>query len=85
MKQSRLESLIETIINTVIGFVFAIASQIVIFPFFGIHIPFSTNLEMGLWFTTISILRSYVIRRYFNSRLHSFSAQLAEFTNRNRS
>ena len=45
----------------------AVASQVIIFPFFGVHIRLADNLVIGLWFTLISIVRSYVLRRAFNT------------------
>lgn len=77
MNQSRLESFIETCINTAIGYVVALISQLLVFPMVGIHVPFSTNLEIGLWFTVISVLRGYVIRRWFNARLKAAAQRLA--------
>lgn len=67
--QSKIQSLIESLINIAIGYAVALASQLVIFPIFGIHIPLSDNLAIGAWFTVISLVRSYVIRRWFNARL----------------
>jgi hypothetical protein len=66
MSQSRRLSLVESIMNVVIGYAIAIVSQTVIFPRFGIMIPFSDHLKIGLFFTIISLLRSYVLRRIFN-------------------
>ncbi len=66
MSQTRRHSLIESASNVAIGYGVAIASQIVIFPMFGIHIPLSDNLLIGLWFTAISVVRSYALRRWFN-------------------
>lgn len=66
MMQTRLHSFIETMTNISIGYVVAILSQILIFPHFGIHIPFHENLEIGLYFTVISVIRSYVVRRIYN-------------------
>jgi hypothetical protein len=65
--QSWRHSWFETITNTAIGFVVALASQIVVFPIFGIHVPFSTNIGIGIWFTAISIVRGFLVRRAFNS------------------
>jgi hypothetical protein len=42
-------------------------SQIMIFPLFGIRVPVSDNLLIGLWFMVISLIRSYALRRFFNS------------------
>lgn len=67
--QTKLESFVETIINTAIGYGVALLSQIAIFPLFGIHVPLSTNLWIGAWFTAISIVRGYVVRRWFNARI----------------
>lgn len=78
MVQSKLESLIETCINTLIGFLVALASQLAVFPLVGIHVQFSTNLEIGAYFTIISIVRGYVIRRWFNARLKLAARRLAQ-------
>lgn len=78
MRQSRLESLIEAGMNVAIGYGVALLSQMAIFPMFGIYVPFSTNLWIGAWFTAISLARSYVIRRWFNARLHRAAQALAK-------
>lgn len=67
MKQSRLMSMLETCLNTVIGFVIAIATQILVFPLFGYSPPLSTNLQIGLVFTVVSIMRGFVLRRLFEA------------------
>lgn len=64
--QTRLQSFIESVINVAIGYGVALISQILVFPFFGIHITMETNLLIGAIFTVISIVRSYVVRRAFN-------------------
>lgn len=75
MEQTRIGSLIEAGLNIVIGFVVALLSQIVVFPLVGIHgVPLTTNIEIGAYFTAISLARSYVIRRWFNARL-KYAAQ----------
>lgn len=78
MEQSRIESLIETCINTAIGFVVALASQLAIFPLVGIDVAFNTNLVIGTWFTAISVARGYIVRRYFNSRIRRLSQRAAQ-------
>lgn len=64
--QSRFHSAVESVVNVAIGYWVAIASQLLVFPIFGIHVPFSTNLWIGAWFTAISLFRSFVVRRFFN-------------------
>lgn len=78
MTQSRLESLLESVANILIGYCIALASQLVLFPRFGIHIPLSTNLWIGFWFTLISLVRSYALRRWFNARLKRAIHNLAK-------
>lgn len=77
MQQTRLGSLIESAFNVAIGYGVALASQLIIFPWFGIALPLRDNLAIGAWFTIISLIRSYIIRRWFNARLHRTSARLA--------
>lgn len=77
MQQSRLESLIESIINIAIGYFVALLSQFLIFPLFDIHVSLTDNLLIGAWFTGVSLVRSYVIRRWFNARLHVVARMLA--------
>lgn len=64
--QTRIQSAVESVANVVVGYGVALASQLLVFPMFGIHIPFSSNLAIGAWFTVISLVRSYVLRRWFN-------------------
>ena len=66
MSQTKLESAIEVVVNVLIGYAVATASQIMIFPLFGIFLPLSDNLLIGAYFTAISIVRGYVVRRFFN-------------------
>lgn len=67
--QSRLGSLVEAGLNTLIGFAINYTANLLIFPLFGFHISLSANLLMGLIYTIISVIRGYLLRRYFNSKL----------------
>lgn len=77
MKQSRLGSAIETCVNVGIGYIIALCSQLVIFPFFDINIPLSSNLAIGGYMTIVSVIRSYCVRRWFNKYLHKFATKAA--------
>lgn len=68
MRQTRRHSFIETCSNTAIGYVVALGSQLLIFPWFNIHVPFKSNVLIGAYFTVISIARGYVLRRWFTRR-----------------
>ncbi len=75
--QSRLSSFVESLVNILIGYFVALVSQIVLFPFFDIHISLQTNLWIGAWFTLISLGRSYIVRRWFNARIHQAALRLS--------
>ena len=50
MKQSRVMSMVEAAANVVVGYVLAIATQIVVFPWFGIETGLAEHLTIGLAF-----------------------------------
>lgn len=70
MKQTKISSFIESIVNVLIGYFIGVTSQLLIFPIFGVHISLGDNMLIGVYFTVISITRSYIVRRWFNARLH---------------
>lgn len=65
MRQSRFMSLVEAVANVIVGYGVAVATQIVIFPVFGLKTTLAQNLTIGAVFTVVSIARSYVLRRLF--------------------
>lgn len=71
MRQSRRHSIMESITNLLIGYIVALASQLVIFPLFGMNPSFRENLLIGFYFTIISIVRSYTLRRWFTGRVRT--------------
>lgn len=66
MRQSKKQSLIEVMISTTLGYIVALATQILIFPWFDIQVKFSDQLWIGIIFTIVSIARGYCVRRLFN-------------------
>jgi len=64
--QSRRQSMAETVASVAIGYVVALLSQLAIFPVFGLQVTLTENLLIGAWFTAISIVRGYYVRRFFN-------------------
>jgi len=66
--QTKKQSLIESLTNTAIGFVISYASTFLILPLVGVQTSAGTNLVITIYFTVISILRGYVIRRWFNKK-----------------
>lgn len=65
MKQSRAMSLVETVTNVVVGYALAVATQIVVFPRFGIETGLGEQMAIGLAFVGVSLFRGYVLRRVF--------------------
>lgn len=64
--QTRLESLKESLHNIWIGSGVALLTQLIVFPLEGIHIQMHTNIKIWLYFTVVSVARSYTIRRWHN-------------------
>ncbi len=67
MKQSRLMSLVESLANVLVGYGVAVATQMAVFPLFGLAVTVTENLLIGLIFTVVSIVRSYTLRRGFEA------------------
>lgn len=77
MKQSRLQSFIETNANVGLGFIMALAvQQWIIGPFFYPSTTTAKNVVVTIIFTVLSVIRGYLVRRYFNWRLHRESKGL---------
>ena len=64
--QSKRGSLIEAIINVVVGYMVAVVTNMVVLPLFDIHVGLGDNMLIGLIFTAVSLGRSYLLRRIFN-------------------
>ena len=77
MNQTRVGSLIEACMNVAIGFAINFVANMLILPLIGFHITPGQNLFIGVLYTGISVARSYVIRRWFNARLHAAAQRLA--------
>jgi hypothetical protein len=70
-KQSRIESLIESIVNVSSGFIISLLLwTFFIMPVFNIDTSFAENLAITSTFTIISVARGFIWRRFFNAGLH---------------
>lgn len=65
MHQTRRMSAVEAVANVAVGYLIAVLSQIVVFPLFGVQASLGQNLAIGLAFSVISVVRSYLLRRWF--------------------
>jgi len=67
--QSKLESLKEAWTNIAIGFSINYVANLLLLPLVGAHVGLVQNFWLGCIYTTISLIRQYVIRRRFNARM----------------
>jgi len=64
--QSKRQILFEAVVNVFVGYWVAVGSQVAIYPWFGIRTTSAENYIIAFWFTLVSLLRSYLLRRFFN-------------------
>jgi len=64
--QTKRRSLIEAVTNVLIGYLVAVISNLIVLPLFGYQVSLFDGFAIGVVFTVISLIRSYVIRRLFN-------------------
>ena len=74
MTQTRKGSLAEALINVAIGYGINLTANALLFPLFGWHISLQQNILLGVFYTVISIVRSYCIRRWFNKLIQKATA-----------
>jgi len=78
MQQTKLESGIEIAVNTVIGY----GVSMILWPVIGHITGVDTNNAQHFWivslFTVVSIIRQYIVRRYFNAGLHKLAVKAAQ-------
>jgi len=67
VRQSRLMALAESVANVAVGYGVAVATQVMVFPLFGMAPTLSENLVIGLVFTVVSLARSFCLRRAFEA------------------
>lgn len=68
MGQTRRGSLLESLVNLLVGYSINFTANLLIFPLFGWNISTHENLTLGVIYTGISLVRSYGLRRLFNHK-----------------
>ena len=66
--QSRFESFLEANINTFSGFMVSYILAYTVLPLYGAEQSHIASFQITMIFTVASLLRNYIIRRYFNKR-----------------
>jgi hypothetical protein len=65
--QLKKHSLIESCTNIIVGYTINMIANFVIFPIWGWSITLKQNIEIGIVYTVISMIRSYCLRRVFTN------------------
>lgn len=68
--QSRVMSFVEAVVNTAVGFVISVTAQWFILSWI-MHIKIANSqfVWLSIWMTVLSVVRSFVLRRMFNSEI----------------
>lgn len=64
--QKKSHSILESIFNTIVGFGISMSANLIVLPWFGFKVSLKSAFGIGIIFTIISIIRSYLLRRLFN-------------------
>lgn len=64
--QSKKHSAFEAVANVAIGYLVSVLANILVLPAFGYNVTITDSFAIGIAFTIISLVRSYVLRRLFN-------------------
>jgi len=67
--QSKKESLKESLCTVSIGFVISLAMAYWFLPLYGVTRAFHVSLEITIVYTVTSVLRLYLVRRFYNKKL----------------
>jgi len=65
-KQTKIQSALESISQTVVGLGISFGIQVVLYPLLNIPVTVKQNILITSVFFFASLIRQYVIRRYFN-------------------
>ena len=64
--QSKRNSAFEAATNVAIGYLVSVLANVLILPMFGYNVTIGDSFAIGLAFTVVSLVRSYILRRIFN-------------------
>ena len=66
--QSKMESMIETLTSVFVGWIIGVILNMLVLPLFDYDVNLTDGVLISIIFTAVSVVRSYVVRRFFNSR-----------------
>lgn len=66
--QTKAASLFEAVVNLSVGYLLAVVVQRTVFPWFDLEVTIGDNFHIAGIFTGVGLIRTYLIRRFFNRR-----------------
>ena len=66
--QTKKWSMIETLVSVGIGWLIGVILNMLVLPLFDYDVSLTDGVLISIIFTAVSVVRSYVVRRFFNSR-----------------
>ena len=60
--------MIETLTSVFVGWIIGVILNMLVLPLFDYNITVIDSLWVSLIFTVVSVIRGYIIRRFFNSK-----------------
>ena len=79
LQQTKLDSFLEALFSTFVGFMVSLVTNMIVMPIMGIPVSFSQNIVLTIIFTFVSVARSYMVRRFANKYLTQFREKVVEF------
>ena len=66
--QTKRQSLIETLTSVFVGWLIGVILNMLVLPLFDYDVSLTDGVLISIIFTAVSVVRGYVIRRFFNSK-----------------
>ena len=66
--QSKKQSLIESLTSVFVGWLIGVILNMLVLPLFDYDVSLTDGVLISIIFTAVSVVRSYVVRRFFNSK-----------------
>ena len=66
--QTKKQSMIESLTSTTIGWLIGVILNMLVLPLFDYDVSLTDGVLISIIFTAVSVIRSYIIRRFFNSK-----------------
>ena len=66
--QSKKQSFIESLTSVGIGWLIGVILNMLVLPLFDYDVSLTDGVLISIIFTAVSVIRSYIIRRLFNSK-----------------